>query len=98
MGYSKVAAIARRRRAVSRNHICFALSGYHLVEKKNAVTTDATVPIATQVAGSAISAFQAMLEIMLVLLLSIDTRRQRSAGICRRVADSESKLEARFWS
>jgi hypothetical protein len=53
--------------------------GYHSVEKKNAVTTDATVAIATQVAGSAISAFQAML----VLLLSIDPRRQvrRYAGI-----------------
>jgi hypothetical protein len=44
--------------------------GYHSVEKKNAVTTDATAVIATQVAGSAIAAFQAMLEIMLVLLLS----------------------------
>jgi hypothetical protein len=44
--------------------------GYHSVEKKNAVTTDATVVIATHVAGSAIAAFQAMLEIMLVLLLS----------------------------
>jgi hypothetical protein len=29
--------------------------GYHSVEKKNAVTTDATVVIATQVAGSAIA-------------------------------------------
>jgi len=44
--------------------------GYHLVEKKNAVTTDATVAIATKVAGSAISAFQAMIEIILVLFLS----------------------------
>jgi hypothetical protein len=44
--------------------------GYHSVEKKNAVTTGATVVIATQVAGSAVAAFQAMLEIMLALLLS----------------------------
>jgi hypothetical protein len=44
--------------------------GYHLVEKKNAVTTDATVAIATKVAGSAISAFPAMIEIILVLFLS----------------------------
>ena len=43
--------------------------GYHLVEKKNAVTADATVAMTTQVAGSAISAFQARLEIMLVLFL-----------------------------
>jgi hypothetical protein len=53
---------------------------YHSVEKKNAATTDATVVIATQVAGSAISAFQAMLEIMLVLLLSGSILAARSAG------------------
>ena len=63
--------------------------GYHSVEKKNAVTTDATVVIATQVAGSAIAAFQAMLEIMLVVL-SIDPRRQVPRHLA---ADSESKLE-----
>jgi len=54
--------------------------GYHSVEKKNAVTTDATVVIATQVAGSANSAFQAMLEIMLLLLLSGSILAARSDG------------------
>ena len=58
---------------------------YHSVEKKAAVTSDATVAIATQVAGSAISAFQAML----VFLLSIDPRRQVRRHLPP-VADSES--------
>jgi hypothetical protein len=73
--------------------------GYHSVEKKNAVTTDATVVIATQVPRSAIAAFQAVLEIMLVLLLSgSKSSRQvhRYAGIC--FWGQESKLEARFRS
>ena len=70
--------------------------GYHSVEKKNAVTTDATVVIATQVAGSAIAAFQAMLEIMLVLLSGSKSSPPGQPAICP--GGGESKLEARFRS
>lgn len=64
---------------------------YHSVEKKAAITSDATVAMATQVAGSAISAFHAMLVFLL------DSRRQVRRHLPP-LAHSESKLDARYRS